>query len=137
MKIRQLTKASPLAVVPAISLSAWGCSGGDRQREGTREMTPQASTPGERGQRAARGRSIRIRVGDARLTARLDDNAPANDLAAQLPLTLTFRDHNSVEKTAPLSRELSLEGVPRRPRSGRRRHRLLGPRWSAGSLLRR
>jgi hypothetical protein len=25
---------------------------------------------------------------------------------------LTFRDHNSVEKTASLSRELSLEGVP-------------------------
>src|SRR3954463_9791435 len=86
---------------------------------------------------AHEGLSPRIRVGDARLTARLDDNAPANDLAAQLPLTLTFRDHNSVEKTAPLSRELSLEGVPRRPRSGRRRHRLLGPRWSAGSLLRR
>src|SRR4051794_23460537 len=75
-------------------------------------MTSQASTPGERGQRAAPGTSIRIRVGDARLTARLDDNAPANDLAAQLPLTLTFQDHNSVEKTAPLSRELSLEGVP-------------------------
>ena len=75
-------------------------------------MTPQASTPAERGQRAAPGRSIRIRVGDARLTARLDDNAPANDLAAQLPLTLTFRDHNNVEKTAPLPRELSLEGVP-------------------------
>ena len=70
------------------------------------------ATPGERGQRAAPGRSIRIRVGDARLTARLDDNAPANDLAAQLPLTLTFRDHNNVEKTAPLPRELSLEGVP-------------------------
>src|SRR4051795_4054789 len=75
-------------------------------------MTSQASTPGERGQRTAPGRSIRIRVGDAGLTARLDDNAPANGLAAQLPLTLTFRDHNSVEKTAPLSRELSLEGVP-------------------------
>src|SRR3954466_9727320 len=75
-------------------------------------MTPQASTPGERGQRAAPGRSIRIRVGDARLTARLDDNAPANHLAAQPPPPLTFRDHNSVEKTAPLSRELSLEGVP-------------------------
>ena len=75
-------------------------------------MTSQASTGGKRGQRAAPERSIRIRVGDARLTARLDDNAPANDLAAQLPLTLTFRDHNSVEKTAPLPRELSLEGVP-------------------------
>src|SRR4051794_23460538 len=33
-------------------------------------MTPQASTPGEGGQRAAPGRSIRIRVGDARLSQR-------------------------------------------------------------------
>ena len=46
------------------------------------------------------------------LTARLYDNATARDLAAQLPLTLTFRDHNNVEKTAPLPRELSLEGAP-------------------------
>lgn len=75
-------------------------------------MNSQASTPNERGESAAPGRSIRIRVGDAQLTARLDDNAPATDLAAQLPLTLTFRDHNSVEKTALLPRELSLEAVP-------------------------
>ena len=46
------------------------------------------------------------------LTARLYDNATARDLVAQLPLTLTFRDHNNVEKTAPLPRELSLEGAP-------------------------
>ena len=46
------------------------------------------------------------------LTARLHDNATARDLAAQLPLTLTFRDHNNVEKTAPLPRELSLDGAP-------------------------
>jgi hypothetical protein len=29
-----------------------------------------------------------------------------------LPLTLTFRGHNNVEKTAPLPRELSLDGAP-------------------------
>ena len=46
------------------------------------------------------------------LTARLHDNATARDLAAQLPLTLSFRDHNNVEKTAPLPRELSLDGAP-------------------------
>jgi hypothetical protein len=43
------------------------------------------------------------------LTARLRDNATARDLAAQLPLTLTFSDLNNVEKIAPLPRELSLE----------------------------
>jgi hypothetical protein len=40
-----------------------------------------------------------------------NDNASARDLAAQLPLTLTFSDLNNVEKTAPLPRELSLEGA--------------------------
>jgi hypothetical protein len=55
---------------------------------------------------------MRITFGDTELTARLDDNATARDLAAQLPLTLTFRDHNNVEKTAPLPRELSLDGAP-------------------------
>jgi hypothetical protein len=55
---------------------------------------------------------LRITFGDTELTARLDDNATARDLAAQLPLTLTFRDHNGVEKTAPLLNELSTEGAP-------------------------
>src|SRR5215213_8497576 len=58
------------------------------------------------------GTPIRITFGDAQLTGRLDDTATARDLAAQLPLTLTFRDHNGVEKTAALPRELSLKGAP-------------------------
>jgi hypothetical protein len=55
---------------------------------------------------------IRITFGDTERTARLDDNATARDLVAQLPLTLTFRDHNNVEKTAPLPSELSVERAP-------------------------
>jgi hypothetical protein len=58
------------------------------------------------------GTPIRITLGDAELTARLHENPTAHDLAAQLPLTFTFRDHNTVEKTAPLPRKLSLEGAP-------------------------
>jgi len=54
----------------------------------------------------------RITFGDTELTARLHDNATARDLAVQLPLTLSFRDHNHVEKAAPLPRELSLGGAP-------------------------
>jgi hypothetical protein len=61
---------------------------------------------------SAGGTPIRIKFGDTEITARLDDSATARDLAAQLPLTLTFRDHNRVEKTAPLPRKLSLEGAP-------------------------
>jgi hypothetical protein len=61
---------------------------------------------------ASNGTPIRITFGDTELTARLDDTATARDLAAQLPLTLTFRDHNAIEKPAPLPRELSLDGAP-------------------------
>ena len=46
------------------------------------------------------------------LTARLWDNAPAQDLLTLLPLTLTFSDLNDLEKVAALPRELSVEGVP-------------------------
>ncbi len=56
--------------------------------------------------------AFRIVVGDTVLTGHLFDNAAARDLAAQLPLTVTFRDLNAVEKTAPLPRKLIVDGMP-------------------------
>ena len=58
------------------------------------------------------GIPIKITVGDTVVTARLADNATAHDLAAELPLTLTFKDFNQVEKIAKLPRSLSMDGVP-------------------------
>jgi hypothetical protein len=55
---------------------------------------------------------IKIIIADALATARLDNNATARDLAAQLPLTLTFKDFNHVEKVAALPRRLSTDGAP-------------------------
>jgi hypothetical protein len=55
---------------------------------------------------------IKLAIGDKVITARLADNATARDLAAQLPLTLTFKDFNHVEKIATLPQRLSTEGVP-------------------------
>ena len=55
---------------------------------------------------------IKITIADTVVTARLADNPPARDLAAQLPLTLTFKDFNHVEKIATLPRQLSTDGVP-------------------------
>ena len=55
---------------------------------------------------------IKITIADTVVTARLADNATARDLAAQLPLTLTFKDFNQVEKIATLPRRLSIDGVP-------------------------
>lgn len=55
---------------------------------------------------------IRISVDDRLITAQLADNPTAQDLAHQLPLTLTFRDFNGVEKIAELPRPLTTNGVP-------------------------
>ena len=55
---------------------------------------------------------ITIAIADTVITAQLADNPTARDLAAQLPLTLTFKDFNQVEKIAKLPRPLSLDGAP-------------------------
>ena len=55
---------------------------------------------------------IRVIIGNTVLIGRLKNNATAHDLIAQLPLTLTFRDFNGVEKLAQLPRKLSMDGVP-------------------------
>ena len=55
---------------------------------------------------------IRVTIGDTALTGRLWDNATARDLISQLPLTLTFRDFNELEKISQLPRKLSMDGVP-------------------------
>ena len=56
--------------------------------------------------------TIRITVADQTITAQLADNPTAQDLASQLPLTLSIRDFNRVEKIAKLQRPLTMEGVP-------------------------
>ncbi|HEX2285619.1 MAG TPA: cyclophilin-like fold protein [Mycobacterium sp.] len=56
--------------------------------------------------------TIRINVDNRLITAQLADNPTARDLADQLPLTLSFRDFNGVEKIAELPNPLTTEGVP-------------------------
>jgi hypothetical protein len=56
--------------------------------------------------------TVRITVADQAITAQLADNPTARDLTDQLPLTLTFRDFNRVEKVAELPSALSMDGVP-------------------------
>ncbi|BBY26845.1 cyclophilin-like fold protein [Mycolicibacterium sediminis] len=65
------------------------------------------------------GLSASAPVGDLRLTvdgrdvgAGLADNPAARDLAGLLPLRLSFRDLNGVEKIARLPRPLTTDGVP-------------------------
>jgi hypothetical protein len=116
---RPARNAVVLALLATVSLLACG---GDEEDSDQAVGGPDASAPAaspspspassDQDASAPDGTPIRITFGDTELTARLDDNATARDLAAQLPLPLTFRDHNNVEKTAPLPRELSLEGAP-------------------------
>jgi hypothetical protein len=56
--------------------------------------------------------TIRITVADQTITTELADNPTAQDLASQLPLTLSFNDFNHVEKIAELPRPLTMYGVP-------------------------
>jgi hypothetical protein len=55
---------------------------------------------------------VRITAGDVDLVATLRDTEAARDLLAQLPLTLTMRDHGGVEKTGPLPERLSVADEP-------------------------
>ena len=56
--------------------------------------------------------TVRITLAEQTITAQLANSPTAQDLTDQLPLTLTFRDFNSVEKVAELPRPLTMDGVP-------------------------
>jgi len=59
------------------------------------------------------GTPITVTSENATSHARLYDNATARDLMSLLPLTLTFKDYNRVEKLSRLPRALSIQGMPR------------------------
>jgi hypothetical protein len=102
-----------------VLLSAAACSGTDSS-SGTDTTSP-AGTPSAQPDQPQAGQpateesdmtTLRITVDNRPINAQLADNPTAQDLADQLPLTLTFRDFNGVEKIAPLPRPLTMEGVP-------------------------
>ena len=55
---------------------------------------------------------IRILIEGRPVRAQLSDNPTARALADRLPLTLSFRDLNGVEKIAKLAEPLTTDGVP-------------------------
>jgi hypothetical protein len=56
--------------------------------------------------------TIRITVGGETITGELSDNPTAQDLARQLPLSVTLADFSGVEKVGELPRPLTMAGVP-------------------------
>ena len=61
---------------------------------------------------AGSGTPIRIVIGDDVVHGELWDNASGRSLIAQLPVTLSFSDHNGKEKAGNLGGQLSMEGMP-------------------------
>ena len=74
--------------------------------------SPTATEAGETTGAEADVTNIRILIAGQPVTAELDDNPTARALADQLPLTLSFRDLNSVEKISKLPQPLTTDGVP-------------------------
>jgi hypothetical protein len=89
------------------------CSGTDASSPaGGPSLQPDQSQAGPPATEESDMTTIRITVDDRPITAQIADNPTAQDLADQLPLSLTFRDFNGVEKIAPLPSPLAMEGVP-------------------------
>src|SRR5215204_1707656 len=53
---------------------------------------------------------VRFAVGDAEIIVRVADNPTSRDFVSMLPLTLSFRDFNAMEKIGDLPRRLTTQG---------------------------
>lgn len=84
--------------------------------ERTAAMTapdPAPATSGTPAQPPAEaGTAVLLTIGDTTVPGQLWDNPAARDLAARLPLTLTFADYGGVEKTAALDPPIPMDGMP-------------------------
>lgn len=101
-----------LSIFAALLLTSCGSgtSGGSTSSDSAPSLTPSRSAAESAS--SGPGTPVRITFGATTLAARLNDTSTARGLADQLPLTLSFRDHASQEKIAPLPRGLPLDGVP-------------------------
>ncbi|MDV3133642.1 cyclophilin-like fold protein [Mycobacterium sp. 29Ha] len=101
-------------VLLSLSLLAIGCS--NSETDNTPISATGVASQQEDSQAPVIGEipvaGIRLEVGGQRIAAQLADNPTAIELAAQLPMTLSFRDLNAVEKIARLPRPLTMDGVP-------------------------
>jgi cyclophilin-like protein len=97
-----------------VLLSAAACSGTDTSSPtGMPSAPPMQSPANQPATQEADVTTIRITIDDRPITAQLADNPTAQDLAGQLPLTLTFRDLNRVEKIAELPRPSQRRASPK------------------------
>jgi hypothetical protein len=89
------------ATLAMVLFTAAACSGTDSGSPvGTSSARPDQPGAGQPATEESYVTPIRITVDNRPVNAQLADNPTAHDLADQLPLTLTFRDFNHVEKIA-------------------------------------
>lgn len=111
-------KTTPLALILLAAASLAACGGAEEDGIPSTASAARSDpdrpnpSPSGRSDDARGGTTIRIALDGTAFTGQLADTPTARDLVGQLPLTLTFRDHNGVEKTGPLPRELSLDRAP-------------------------
>ena len=114
--MRPVFVSAALAAVLLLNACSAGAPRGapavsSEDRQMTNSPSSQHPTPAH-SSASVTGIPIRVSFGDTTLPARLTNNPTALDLLSQLPLTLTFRDFNQVEKIADLPRSLSTAGAP-------------------------
>jgi hypothetical protein len=113
MTARRRCGRAPVAIALAV-LTACGTPGDTLARDQSSGDGPSPSTiaPTRLQPTQEAEMQIEIRIGDARITATVDDTPAGRDLVAQLPQTVEMNDHGGVEKTGPLRAPLSLDGQP-------------------------
>jgi hypothetical protein len=108
---RTITAIRAGVMLPALTLLA-ACSNHDPATAGGDRTFPSPSASDVGQPLDTTTTDIRILIEGRPMRAQLTDNPTARALADRLPLTLSFRDLNGVEKIARLAEPLTTDGVP-------------------------
>lgn len=108
---------APLLVVIASAIAMVGCSSDPGRSADTRSPSPGSTASDPTAAPPAPTATstttrIVIALDGQTIAGELDGSATSASLLAQLPLTLTFRDHGGQEKISELPAPLDLQGAP-------------------------
>lgn len=109
---RFLTLAGVIPIAGVVGGVGYAMSRSDTPTPDHEAGTPAASSEATPVATPVGNTAVTITFGDIVLSGELWDNPTAQDLMSLLPLDLTFSDYNALEKTAPLPRALTMDGVP-------------------------
>lgn len=104
--------ARTLAALHALPVIAAACTSNTERGGGASSRPESPSVTDIQTTQESTVATIHIVIAGQRISAHLYDNPTARELAQRLPMTLTFRDFNRVEKIASLPEPLTTQGVP-------------------------